>query len=119
MIVCDTANTPASMTSAILNGDFLIKIDHHPNADAYGDLLWVDTESSSTSELIALFAKELDLELPVSAARLLCWDCRRYRSLPLSCYFDSDFEIAAFLRSIPFDFTAPCSADGYDQSQNR
>ncbi len=31
-----------------------IKIDHHPNDDAYGDLLWVDTESSSTSELIAL-----------------------------------------------------------------
>ena len=25
---------------------------------------------------------------------------------PLSCYFDSDFEIAATLRSIPFDFTA-------------
>ena len=39
------------------NGDFLIKIDHHPNDDAYGDLLWVDTESSSTSELIALLLR--------------------------------------------------------------
>ena len=71
VIVCDTANTPRIDDKRYLNGDFLIKIDHHPNDDAYGDLLWVDTDSSSTSELIALFAKELDLELPVSAARLL------------------------------------------------
>ena len=65
VIVCDTANTPRIDDKRYTNGDFLIKIDHHPNDDAYGDLLWVDTESSSTSELIALFAKELDLELPV------------------------------------------------------
>ena len=71
VIVCDTANTPRIDDKRYTSGDFLIKIDHHPNDDAYGDLLWVDTDSSSTSELIALFAKELDLELPVSAARLL------------------------------------------------
>ena len=70
VIVCDTANTPRSDDKRYTNGEFLIKIDHHPNDDAYGDLLWVDTESSSTSELIALFVKELDLELPVSAARV-------------------------------------------------
>ena len=57
VIVCDTANTPRIDDKRYTNGDFLIKIDHHPNDDAYGDLLWVDTESSSTSELIALFAK--------------------------------------------------------------
>ncbi len=71
------------------------------------DLLWVDTDSSSTSELIALFSKELSSNFLVSAARLLCWDCRRYWSLPLSCYFDSDlFELAATSSKYSFDFTA-------------
>ena len=55
VIVCDTANTPRIDDKRYTSGDFLIKIDHHPNDDAYGDLLWVDTDSSSTSELITLF----------------------------------------------------------------
>lgn len=57
VIVCDTANTPRIDDKRYTNGDFLIKIDHHPNDDAYGDLLWVDTDSSSTSELIALLLR--------------------------------------------------------------
>ena len=36
-------------------GDQLIKIDHHPNEDPYGDLLWVDTNASSCSEMIYEF----------------------------------------------------------------
>lgn len=107
VIICDTANTPRIDDKRYATGDFLIKIDHHPNDDAYGDLLWVDTESSSTSELIALFAKELDLELPVSAARLLyagiVGDTGRFLYPATST---RTFELAAFLRSIPFDFTA-------------
>ena len=102
VIVCDTANTPRIDDKRYTNGDFLIKIDHHPNDDAYGDLFWVDTESSSTSELIALFAKELDLELPVSAARLLyagiVGDTGRFLYPATST---RTFEIAATLRSIP------------------
>ena len=107
VIVCDTANTPRIDDKRYTTGDFLIKIDHHPNDDAYGDLLWVDTESSSTSELITLFAKELDLELPVSAARLLyagiVGDTGRFLYPATST---RTFEIAATLRSIPFDFTS-------------
>ena len=107
VIVCDTANTPRIDDKRYTTGDFLIKIDHHPNDDAYGDLLWVDTESSSTSELITLFAKELDLELPVSAARLLyagiVGDTGRFLYPATST---RTFELAATLRSIPFDFTA-------------
>ena len=101
VIVCDTANTPRIDDKRYTTGDFLIKIDHHPNDDAYGDLLWVDTESSSTSELIALFAKELDLELPVSAARLLyagiVGDTGRFLYPATST---RTFEIAAYLRSL-------------------
>ena len=46
-------------------GDKLIKIDHHPNEDPYGDLLWVDTNASSCSEMIYefyLFGKDTGLK---------------------------------------------------------
>src|SRR6476646_8336665 len=40
VIVCDTANTARICDSRYVNGAKLIKIDHHPNEDPYGDLLW-------------------------------------------------------------------------------
>lgn len=52
IIVTDTANTERVDDQRYKNGDFVIKIDHHPNDDAYGDLLWVDTEASSASEMM-------------------------------------------------------------------
>lgn len=52
VIVTDTANTGRIDDSRYTAGEFLIKIDHHPNDDQYGDLLWVDTNASSCSEMI-------------------------------------------------------------------
>lgn len=52
VIVTDTANTERIDDNRYSKGDYLIKIDHHPNDDKYGDIFWVDTTSSSTSELI-------------------------------------------------------------------
>ena len=52
VIVCDTANTARIDDKRYDKGDYLIKIDHHPNNDQYGDLAWVDTNSSSASEMI-------------------------------------------------------------------
>ncbi|TQR08438.1 DHH family phosphoesterase [Psychrobacillus soli] len=58
IIVTDTANTERIDDERYKLGSYLIKIDHHPNDDAYGDLLWVDTNASSVSELICeLFAE--------------------------------------------------------------
>lgn len=58
VIVTDTANTERISDKRYDQGDFLIKIDHHPNHDRYGDLVWVKTEASSTSEMIyELFAE--------------------------------------------------------------
>ena len=71
VIVCDTANTPRIDDQRYSMGDFLIKIDHHPNDDIYGDLLLVDTDASSTSEIIALFAFENHLEVNDYIAKLL------------------------------------------------
>lgn len=75
VIVTDTANTERIDDQRYTTGDFLVKIDHHPNDDQYGDLLWVDTTASSCSEMIY----ELYIEgqayknwsLPDEAARLL------------------------------------------------
>lgn len=52
VIVCDTANTDRISDERYGLGAKLIKIDHHPNHDAYGDIVWVDTHASSTSEMI-------------------------------------------------------------------
>lgn len=52
VIVTDTANRPRVDDDRYLTGKFLIKIDHHPNDDPYGDLMLVRPEASSCSELI-------------------------------------------------------------------
>lgn len=75
VIVTDTANTERIDDQRYANGERLIKIDHHPNDDAYGDLLWVDTSASSVSEMIYAFYEEgkayKNWILPDAAARLL------------------------------------------------
>lgn len=74
VIVCDTANQERISDDRYKLGEKLVKIDHHPNHDQYGDILWVDTTSSSTSELIYelyLFGKDKGLKINEKAARLL------------------------------------------------
>ncbi len=74
VIVCDTANQERISDQRYHLGDFLIKIDHHPNEDTYGDLQWVDTTASSTSEMIYelyLAGKEEGFQLSTEGARLL------------------------------------------------
>ncbi|TDL34325.1 bifunctional oligoribonuclease/PAP phosphatase NrnA [Jeotgalibacillus sp. S-D1] len=74
VIVCDTANEERVDDQRYKNGAKIIKIDHHPNVDPYGDLLWVDTTASSVSEMIYelyLEGKERELKLNDEGARLL------------------------------------------------
>jgi bifunctional oligoribonuclease and PAP phosphatase NrnA len=74
VIVCDTANQARIDDKRYKLGDKLIKIDHHPNEDPYGDLLWVDTTASSVSEMIYefyLFGKDKGLKLSDEGARLI------------------------------------------------
>ncbi|MBQ0140191.1 MAG: bifunctional oligoribonuclease/PAP phosphatase NrnA [Kurthia sp.] len=52
VIVTDTANQERIDDQRYTKGDYLIKIDHHPNDDAYGDITWVETTASSCSEMI-------------------------------------------------------------------
>ncbi|WP_156291452.1 DHH family phosphoesterase [Oceanobacillus salinisoli] len=74
VIICDTANSPRIDDERYHMGEKLIKIDHHPVVDEYGDLRWENTEASSVSEMIfELYAegKEAGLQLNDAAARLL------------------------------------------------
>lgn len=74
VIVCDTANTERIDDTRYDKGDKLIKIDHHPNVDPYGDIVLVDTEASSTSEIIYdlyVHAKAAGYQMNNEAARLI------------------------------------------------
>ncbi|MGT2803146.1 DHH family phosphoesterase [Streptococcus henryi] len=107
VIVTDTANTPRIDDDRYQNGDFLIKIDHHPNEDPYGDILYVDTTASSASEIITDFALATNLELTADAARLLytgiVGDTGRFL-YPTTT--SKTLNIAAILRGYNFDFSA-------------
>lgn len=104
VIVTDTANLDRVDDQRYALGDCLIKIDHHPNDEPYGDLVWVDTSASSTSEMIAQFALENDLDLDGYAAKLLyagiIGDTGRFLFPSTSA---RTLEMASYLRKYSFD----------------
>lgn len=75
VIITDTGNTERIDATDYMKGKYIVKIDHHPDVDPYGDLRWVDTTASSTSEMIALLFEEgkasYGWHMTDSAARLL------------------------------------------------
>ncbi|MGM8215604.1 DHH family phosphoesterase [Bacillaceae bacterium W0354] len=74
VIICDTANEERVCDKRYTLGEKVIKIDHHPNREPYGDVMWVDTGASSTSEMIYELYKEGEnegLKLNDESARLL------------------------------------------------
>lgn len=56
-IVVDTASTDRISNTFYKRCKEIIKIDHHPNVEPYGDINWVLEEISSTCELITIFAR--------------------------------------------------------------
>lgn len=73
VITTDTANAPRVSGEQFKLGKEIVKIDHHPNDEPYGDLAWVRPDASSTSELIydLYAANQDDLVMTNEAARLL------------------------------------------------
>ncbi|HGD5585144.1 TPA: bifunctional oligoribonuclease/PAP phosphatase NrnA [Streptococcus agalactiae] len=107
VVVTDTANTPRIDDERYKKGDFLIKIDHHPNDEVYGDLSYVDTNASSASEIVTDFALSCDLLLSTSAARVLyngiVGDTGRFL-YPATT--SKTLKIASKLREFDFDFSS-------------
>lgn len=108
VIVTDTANSPRVSDTRYATGAKLIKIDHHPNDEPYGDLVWVNTQASSCSEMIMDFYLEFQNELVMSdnAARLLyagiVGDTGRFLYPATTSH---TLEVAAKLRNYNFDAT--------------
>lgn len=75
VIITDTANFPRIDGKLFTKNNFLIKIDHHPPLDNYGDINLVDTDVSSCSELIYDFYQYLNKQYSIilndEAAKLL------------------------------------------------
>lgn len=105
VIVTDTANTPRIDDDRYSKGNFLIKIDHHPNDEPYGDICYVNSQASSASEIITELALSYQWQLTPAAARLLytgiVGDTGRFL-YPATT--SRTLEIAAHLRTYDFDF---------------
>ncbi|GAE30104.1 DHH family phosphoesterase [Halalkalibacter hemicellulosilyticus] len=71
VIVCDTANVERISDSRFKRGSYLIKIDHHPNEEPYGDIDWVDPTYSSTCEMIVEWMLQQNWEFDQEIAKLL------------------------------------------------
>jgi phosphoesterase RecJ-like protein len=67
-IVVDTATKDRISESRYTLGKKVIKIDHHIDVDAYGDMNWVDTSYPAVSEMITDFAFQHRLEIPLESA---------------------------------------------------
>lgn len=106
VIVTDTANAPRVSDQRFSTGQKVIKIDHHPNDEPYGDLVWVDTNASSCSEMIAAFWQLFPnrLQMTSNAARLLyggiVGDTGRFLYPATS---STTLSLAAKLRTFNFD----------------
>lgn len=106
VIVTDTANSPRIDDKRFELGDKLIKIDHHPNDEPYGDLAWVETTASSCSEIIYDFYELFKEELVMTdeSARLLyggiIGDTGRFMYPSTTAH---TLEVASKLRGYTFD----------------
>lgn len=56
LVLClDCATTDRLSNPLALTGGTVVKIDHHPDVDPYGDISWVDPTFSSTCEMVTDF----------------------------------------------------------------
>lgn len=63
VITTDTANTPRISNKLYDQGDFIIKIDHHPDVDPYADMSYVDPDAPAASQIIADFLNAENIEI--------------------------------------------------------
>ena len=65
VIIIDTATEDRVSDNRILNGKEVVKIDHHIEAEPYGDVSWVEDWRSSSCEMIASFYEEYSSVLKI------------------------------------------------------
>lgn len=73
VIVNDSANRPRIDDQRYKKGVTLVKVDHHPNDDPYGDFMIVEPSISSTSELWASIVLRDDNKLQMNDEAAKCF----------------------------------------------
>ena len=69
IFVLDTANKPRIDDNRWQKGSYIIKIDHHPEDDVFGDLSLVNVKASSTSEILVDFCRKFHLKFTYQAVK--------------------------------------------------
>lgn len=98
VIVTDTANRGRISGKFWQEGKKIIKIDHHPIVDKYGDIDLIEEKASAACQVVAKWAQVLNLKVSALAARNLflglVTDSGRflYRSVN-----EETFQVASFL----------------------
>lgn len=108
VIVTDTADTPRIDDERYQLGKQLIKIDHHPDNDPYGDVRLVMPDASSCSEVLIdiINASNGQLQMNVRAAKMfyagIVGDTGRFMFNNSSAH---TFELVAQLHQMGFDLS--------------
>ena len=71
VIVMDTANSGRIDNKNFSKGAYIIKIDHHPSEDNYGQLNFVDTKAASVCEMITHLVAGYGWTISLEVATLL------------------------------------------------
>ena len=71
VIVVDTANIERIEGENFFMGDVVFKIDHHASGEQFGNSEILESDCSSTSEIISSFAKKEKLSINKKAAKFL------------------------------------------------
>lgn len=106
VITTDTANTPRISNKLYDQGDYLIKIDHHPDVDPYADMSYVDPDAPAACQIIVDFINKENLPMnkeiayPLYAG--LIGDTGRFMYPETSAH---TFEVAAELASTGINIT--------------
>jgi bifunctional oligoribonuclease and PAP phosphatase NrnA len=68
---CSDLNRTGNVRRVNLSNKPVINIDHHISNDGFGSTRWVEPHSSSTSEMVYLLYKKMDIPLDKNSALLL------------------------------------------------
>lgn len=71
VISLDTGSLDRVADKRILTGKYVIRIDHHPHVEHFGDLEYIESKFPSTCTIITNLFREMNIEIPKMAAECL------------------------------------------------
>ena len=107
LIVCDTPDIKRIDTALLDDFSYVIKLDHHPFIEKFGDLEIIDENLTSTCELIMKIIYDTELQCNSSISELLYMglasDSNRF--LFNSCTSETFSLVSYYLKNYPFDLS--------------